>query len=92
MQRFAFALLERAEQQLSHALAEISTEKGVQQRIDARIEVGDEERERREECVEVGVTLIRVGPIKPKKSIYVQMLLNYVHVYSFYVFRPYFRL
>lgn len=63
VQRFAFALLEGAQQQLAHALAEVAAEEGVQQRIDAGIEVGDEKRERREECVEVGVAFVGDGPI-----------------------------
>lgn len=62
VQWLAFALLEGAQQQFTHPFAEIATEEGVQQWIDARIEVRDEKREWREERIEVRVTLVRVGP------------------------------
>lgn len=66
MQRFAFALLEGAQQQFAHSLAEIAAEEGVQQRIDARIEVRNEKGERREQSVEVRVALVRYGPASGK--------------------------
>lgn len=46
MQRFAFALLEGAQQQFAHSFAEVATKESVQQWIDARIEIRDEKRER----------------------------------------------
>lgn len=45
--RLALALLPGAEEQLLHALAKIATEEGVEQRINARIEVRDQKGERR---------------------------------------------
>lgn len=55
---FVFVLLEGAQQQLAHSLAEVPTEEGVQQRVDARVEVRHEEGERRKQGVEVGVTFV----------------------------------
>lgn len=55
-------LLEQALKHLLDAGPKVATEEGVQQRIHARIEVGDEEGERREQGVKVGAAVITFGP------------------------------
>lgn len=56
-------LLHGAEEELSHSFPEVSAQECVQDGIDARVEVGDEEGERGEEGVEGGGTLVVTGPI-----------------------------
>lgn len=59
-------LLHGAEEELSHSFSEVSAQECVQDGIDARVEVGDEEGERGEEGVEGGGTLVVTGPIWEK--------------------------
>lgn len=56
-------LLHGAEEELSHSFSEVSAQECVQDGIDARVEVGDEEGERGEEGVEGGGTFVVTGPI-----------------------------
>lgn len=62
VERFVFVLLEGTQQQLAHAFAKVAAQEGVQQRVDAGVEVRHQEGERCEECVEVGITLVVGGP------------------------------
>lgn len=63
VQRLVLVLLERADQQLAHAFAEISRQDCIQQWIDARVEVGRKKSEWREQCIEVGIAAVVVGPV-----------------------------
>lgn len=69
VQGFGFGLLERTKQQFAHSLAEVSTKEGVQQRIDARVEVRHQEGERREQGVEVRIALVVRGPGREEEII-----------------------
>lgn len=53
------------EQQFPHTFSEVLRQERVQQRIDAGVEVRDQEGERREQGAEVAVALVAAGPVLP---------------------------
>lgn len=58
----AAPLLEYTLEHFLHPVPKVPAEKCVEQRIDARIEVGDQKGQRREEGVEIGVSPVVLGP------------------------------
>lgn len=61
-------LLHGTEEELSHSFPEVSAQECVQNGIDARVEVGDEEGERGEEGIEGGGTFVVTGPKREEEE------------------------
>lgn len=57
------ALLEQTLEHFLDAVPKVSAEERVEQRIHSRVEVGDQERKRSEQGVEIRVPLVVLGPV-----------------------------
>lgn len=67
--KFHFTTTPGAHHQLTHTLPEITAKEGVQQRIDAGIEVGHQEGQRREQSIKIWVSTIGPRPTKQQTII-----------------------